>query len=99
MFLALFASSAFSASLSGSVVDESGEPLSGLTVYAVDHRLAYASAMTSSDGSWGIENLPEGAYRRQPVSANAVVQTRLYDWGVVILLGCCKHFPSSSSAQ
>ena len=72
MFLALIASSAFSASLSGSVVDESGEPLSGLTVYAVDHRLAYASAMTSSDGSWGIENLPEGAYRIWAIPENDV---------------------------
>ena len=54
---------ASASSLSGSLLDASGSPLPGVTVYAVDDRLAYASGISTNDGSWGIESLPAGRYR------------------------------------
>ena len=63
MFIAILVASSTAASLSGSVTNDDGAGLSGVTVYAVDHRLGYATAVTGNDGEWGIENLPEGPYR------------------------------------
>jgi hypothetical protein len=54
---------ASASSLSGTLFDASGSPLPGVAIYAVDDRLAYASAVSTNDGSWGIEDLPAGRYR------------------------------------
>jgi hypothetical protein len=54
------------------VTNDDGAGLSGVTVYAVDHRLGYATAVTGNDGEWGIENLPEGPYRVWAVPDDAV---------------------------
>ena len=50
MFIAFLAATSTAATLSGSVTDEDGVGLSGITVYAVDHRLGYATAVTDNGG-------------------------------------------------
>lgn len=50
--------------LSGTVTDEvTGEPLAGITVYAIDHRLGYAAALTTASGAFSITGLPDNPYR------------------------------------
>ena len=63
MFIAFLAATSTAATLGGGVTDAEGGALSGVTVYAVDHRLGYATAVTTNDGAWEIENLPAGPYR------------------------------------
>ena len=63
---------ASASSLSGSLSDFNGEAVSGITVYAMDDRLGYASATSTHDGSWGIEGLPAGRYRVWAVPADTM---------------------------
>ncbi len=50
--------------VSGTVVSlETGEPVAGVTVYAIDPRLGYASAQSTSDGGFMIDGLPDNPYR------------------------------------
>ncbi len=49
--------------VSGQVQDAAGDPLSGVAVYVVDHRLAYGATATAEDGSWRMEELPGGRFR------------------------------------
>ena len=51
------------ASLSGQLLDSQDEAVTGVSVYAIDHRLGYAAATSTNDGSWQIEGLPAGRYR------------------------------------
>ena len=51
------------ATLSGEVADPDGNPVAGVTVVAYDVRLNYATATTTSSGTWTIRNIPGGAYR------------------------------------
>lgn len=53
----------FAATLTGHVADPDGEPVAGVTVVAYDVRLNYATATTTSSGTWTIRNIPGGAYR------------------------------------
>ena len=63
MLLSLVIGLVHASSVSGTLTDAEGEPIAGVAVYAVDHRLAYAGAQTTNDGRWTIENLPAGSYR------------------------------------
>ena len=72
MFIAILAATSAAATLSGSVSNEDGVGLSGVTVYAIDHRLGYATAVSGNDGGWEIENLPAGPYRVWAVPENEV---------------------------
>ena len=49
--------------VSGQVQDAAGDPLAGVAVYVVDHRLAYGATATTEDGTWRMENLPAGRFR------------------------------------
>lgn len=51
------------ASLSGTVTDDAGAPLGGVTMVAYDLRLNYATGVSSGDGAWSIRSLPAGRYR------------------------------------
>ena len=55
---------ALAGDLSGVVLaEQSGEPIAGVTVYAVDPRLGYAAVLSEVDGSFSIEGLPPNPYR------------------------------------
>jgi hypothetical protein len=61
--ITLLLATAGASSLTGSLSDLNGDPIAGITVYAVDDRLGYAAATSTSDGTWGIQDLPSGRYR------------------------------------
>jgi hypothetical protein len=59
----LLASSAFAASVAGTVSGPDGEPVPGADVVAYDTRLNYAAATTTGTGGFRITGLPPGRYR------------------------------------
>lgn len=54
---------ALAAEVSGTVVDDAGDPIAGVTVYAIDARLGYAADTSASDGTFAIAGLPDNPYR------------------------------------
>lgn len=59
----LFATLGLAGTLSGRVLDPDGNPVAGVTVVAYDARLNYATATTTSSGTWSIRNVPGRTYR------------------------------------
>jgi hypothetical protein len=66
----LLAATASASTLSGTVTDADGAPLSGVTVIAYDPRLNYADARTTTDGGFSIGMLPPGRYRVRALPAD-----------------------------
>ncbi|MFH1463357.1 MAG: carboxypeptidase-like regulatory domain-containing protein [Pseudomonadota bacterium] len=76
--LLITASPAVAGELSGRVLDASGAPLPGATIYAYDLRLAYTRATVGADGAYTVTGLAEGPVRLRAVPAqsqNAVSRT------------------------
>ncbi len=67
----LLFSQAFAGTLSGTVVDTEGAPISGVDVVAYDARLNYATAETTSDGGFRIGALPAGTYRLRAMPSDS----------------------------
>ncbi len=63
MIVVLLALTAGAAELSGTLVDEAGEPLTGGLAIAYDQRFGYLYAEVDADGAWQIEGLPANPYR------------------------------------
>lgn len=61
---------ALAATLSGLVAGEDGTPVGGVMVVAYDVRLNYATATTSTDGTWMMRSLPAGRYRLRALPAD-----------------------------
>lgn len=60
----VWAATARAGDVSGTVVHQvTGEPVAGVTVYAIDQRLGYAADVTDDDGSFAITELPANPYR------------------------------------
>ncbi len=62
--------SSWAGSITGAVLDEQGEPLSGVAVYAYDLRLGYESDNTDGEGAYAISGLEEGHYRVRAVPSS-----------------------------